>query len=93
MAIAAYQHPVARDYAPGMGVAHLGAPARQDSVEISAAARRAANENVVLWGEVRFDYPHTDDPDLPWEVAHREWKHLLAKVFRGRGDSEQDSGG
>ena len=83
MAIDAYQLPVARDYAPGMGVAHLSPPAQPDTVEISAAAReRAAQETMTLWGEVRFDYPHHDDPDLPWEVRQQEWMNLMAKVFK-----------
>jgi len=54
-------------------------------VEISAEARQAAadraNEEIRLWGEVRYDPPHTDDPDLPYEVAHREWLDLMEKVF------------
>ena len=77
MAVAAYQLPAARDYAPGMGVTHLAPPAQSDTVEISAEARSRANsENIKLWGEVRYEYPHTDDPDLPWEVAHQQWNEL-----------------
>jgi len=91
MAIAAYQMPVARDFHPGMGgPATIAPPAPPDSVEISAEARRAAaadQENLRLWGEVRYEYPHTDDPDLPWEVQHQQWKDLMAKVF---GDPEKE---
>lgn len=83
MAIAAYQLPVARDYTPGMGTAHLAPPARPDTVEISAAAReRAAREELSLWGEVRYEYPHNDDPDMPWEVRQKQWMDLMAKVFK-----------
>lgn len=90
MAIAAYQFPVARDYGPGMGLPHLVPPAQRDTVEISAAAReRAAQENMRLWGEVRFDYPHTDDPDMPWEVRQQQWMDLLAKVFKKPGKTEE----
>jgi hypothetical protein len=83
MALAAYQLPVAREYAPGLGFAAIAPMARPDSVEISAEARAAAarEENLQLWGEVRYDYPHTDDPDLPWEVAAQEWEELMARVF------------
>ena len=87
MAIAAYQMPVARDYHPGLGTATIAPPAAPDSIEISAEARRRAEadaEHLALWGEVRYEYPHTDDPDLPWEVQHQEWKDLMAKVFRAR---------
>jgi hypothetical protein len=91
MAIAAYQMPVARDFHPGLGTATIAPPATPDSVEISAEARRAAAadaDNLRLWGEVRYEYPHTDDPDLPWEVQHQEWKDLMAKVFK-RPDGEE----
>ena len=86
MAIAAYQLPVARDYSPGMGKTALAVSAgARDRVEISAEARRRAadeaSEDVRLWGEVRYEYPHTDDPDLPHEVAHAQWVDLMAKVF------------
>lgn len=86
MALAAYQLPVARVYAPGMGFASIAPPAQPDSVEISAAARAAAaqQENIELWGEIRYEYPHTDDPDLPWEVASQKWQELMAKVFADR---------
>jgi len=59
-------------------------PAPHDSVEISAEARRLARDaysRSPLPGEVRYDAPHTDDPDFPWEVAHQEWVDLMAKVF------------
>jgi hypothetical protein len=83
VALAAYQLPLARDYAPGMGPASITPPGRPDVVEISAEARAAAarDDNFQLWGEIRYDYPHTDDPDLPWEVAAKEWEELMAKVF------------
>ena len=85
MAIAAYQLPVARQYAPGLGAAALAvSEGAQDRVEISAAARSAAalgTDDPHLWGEVRYDFPHTDDPDFPWEVAHQEWLSLMEKVF------------
>ena len=93
LAIAAYQLPIARDYAPGMGTATIAPPAAPDSVEISAEGRRRAAaadaENLRLWGEVRYEYPHTDDPDLPWEVQHQQWKDLMAKVFGERLEYEQ----
>jgi hypothetical protein len=56
-------------------------------VEISEEARRRAEARVVeqhLWGEIRYDPPHTDDPDLPFEAEHHEWIELMKKVF---GDS------
>ena len=84
MAIAAYQMPVARDYHPGMGQAMVAPPAAPDTVEISYEARQMAareGEDLQLWGEVRYDYPHTDDPDMPWEVQHQQWTELIAKVF------------
>jgi hypothetical protein len=91
MAVAAYQLPVTREYAPGMGMARLTAAVERDIVEISAEARRRAGaENVTLWGEVRFDYPHTDDPDLPWEVAHQQWNELMEKVFGGPSENRPD---
>jgi hypothetical protein len=91
MAIAAYQLPTARDYHPGMGHAMVAPPAAPDTVEISAEARQRAaeeTEELRLWGEVRYDYPHTDDPDMPWEVQHQQWKDLMAKVF-ARGDQSE----
>ena len=85
MAIAAYQLPTARAYAPGMGMTALAVSAgAKDRVEISAEARKAASDaldDIHLWGEVRYDPPHTDDPDLPHEVAHQEWLDLMSKVF------------
>ena len=59
------------------------APAR-DAVEISAEARRLARD--AYSGEVRFDAPHTDDPDFPWEIAHQEWVDLMARVFTRMGE-------
>lgn|GEM_PF-5040151 len=90
LALAAYQLPVARDYAPGMGSASITPPARPDTVEISAEARAAAarDQDLQLWGEIRYDYPHTDDPDFHWEVAAKEWEELMAKVFPSRGQQE-----
>lgn len=88
MAIAAYRLPVAREWAPGLGTTALAvSEGAKDRVEISDAARKRAAESAdpKLWGEVRYDYPHTDDPDLPWEVAHQQWTDLMAKVF---GDKE-----
>ena len=86
MALAACQLPVARAYTPGMGFASIAPPAQPDSVEISAEARAAAarQENLELWGEIRYEYPHNDDPDLPWEIASQEWRDLMAKVFADR---------
>lgn len=55
-----------------------------DSVHISDEARRLAKDalpDIHLFGEVRYDPPHTDDPDFPWEVAHRQWVDLMKKVF------------
>ena len=93
MAIAAYQMPVARDFHPGMGGhSFISPPAAPDSVEISAEARKRASqdlENLRLWGEVRYDYPHNDDPDFPWEVQHQQWTDLIAKVFRSPQSAEQ----
>jgi hypothetical protein len=63
-------------------------PGATDSVQISDEARRLARESLPelhLFGEVRYDPPHTDDPDFPWEVAHRQWVDLMKKVF-GSGD-------
>ena len=91
MAIAAYQLPVARDYRPGMGTADVAPPAAPDTVEISTEARRRAAENaenLQLWGEVRYEYPHTDDPDFPWEVQHQQWQDLMKKVFGEAADGE-----
>lgn len=91
MAIASYQLPVARDYSPP-GEMPAPVPAPRDSVQISPEARRRAAEadDVHLWGEVRFDPPHYDDPDLPWEVAHQEWMDLMTRVF-GEQESEAEA--
>lgn len=84
LAIASYQLPVAREYAmPGESVPYQPA-VPQDTVQISAEARKKAaeaTEAIRLWGEVRYDPPHTDDPDLPWEAAHQEWIDLMTRVF------------
>jgi hypothetical protein len=64
-----------------------------DSVQISAEARRLAKDalpDIHLFGEVRYDPPHTDDPDFPWEVAHRQWVDLMRKVF-GQGEAASDA--
>ncbi|MBK7723890.1 MAG: hypothetical protein IPI33_01165 [Dehalococcoidia bacterium] len=93
MAIAAYRLPVSREWAPGMGSTALAvSEGAKDRVEISAEARQraAASTEPQLWGEVRYEYPHTDDPDLPWEVAHQEWTDLMAKVF-GSPDEESEA--
>ena len=82
MAIAAYQLPVARDYAPGMGMTYLAPPGRPDRVEISAEARRLAKaENIKLWGEVRHDEPRAEAPDAEWEITTQQWSELMEKVF------------
>lgn len=84
LAIASYQLPLARDYAGGSEAAPFARPLPQDSVQISPEARKKAAEaaaDIHLWGEVRFDPPHNDDPDLPWEAAHQEWVELMTKVF------------
>ena len=88
LAVAAYQLPVARDFTPDLGVATL-IPPSADRVEISAEARRLASSqsDPELWGEVRYEYPHTDDPDLPWEVEHNDWMSLITKVFGGSGQN------
>ena len=84
LAIASYQLPVAREYSASDDSPAYLPPLPRDSVQISAEARkRAADaaEKLHLWGEVRYDPPHTDDPDLPWEAAHQEWMDLMHKVF------------
>ena len=84
LAIASYQLPVARDDASGSGPAHFAQPFPQDSVQISPEARKKAAQataDIHLWGEVRFDPPHNDDPDLPWEAEHQEWVDLMTRVF------------
>lgn len=67
-------------------------PVPHDSVEISDEARRRARDAYTrspLPGEVRYDAPHTDDPDFPWEVAHQEWVDLMAKVFNRIGEESE----
>lgn len=81
LAIASYQLPVARDFAATTDLPGFAQPAARDTVQISAEARKKAAEDIHLWGEVRFDPPHNDDPDLPWEAAHQEWVDLMTKVF------------
>ncbi|MEO8541164.1 MAG: hypothetical protein ABI577_15590 [bacterium] len=84
LAIASYQIPIAHDYTSATDAnAYLPRQA-PDTVEISSEARgqaQAAAEAIHLWGEVRYDPPHTDDPDLPWEAAHQEWVDLMRKVL------------
>lgn len=85
MAIASYQLPVERYVAGHVDMRGYQPALPADSVEISTEARRLAAEaaeNVHLWGEVRYDPPHTDDPDFPWEVAHQQWIDLMQKVFK-----------
>lgn len=92
MAIASYQVPVDRDFGGPVDLRGYQPALPTDSVEISSEARRLAAEaamNVHLWGEVRFDPPHTDDPDFPWEVAHQQWIDLIQKVFKR---SEEEAG-
>ena len=58
-----------------------------DSVVISEAARKLAEKakpDIVLWGEIRFDPPHHDDPDFPWEIQHQEWMEVVEKVLGPR---------
>ncbi len=86
LAISSYQLPVARDYSAGFDAPSYSPGQQQDTVEISRAAREKAAQNAdqkALWGEVRYDAPHTDDPDMPWEAAHQEWVDLMQKVFPG----------
>lgn len=88
-AVTAYL-PFARFDAPGQPVLPVPLPAgARDSVHISDEARRLAKDalpDLHLFGEVRYDPPHTDDPDFPWEVAHRRWVDLMQKVF-GQGEN------
>ncbi len=83
-AVAAYL-PFARFDAPDAHALPVPLPAgARDSVQISDEARRLAQDalpDIHLFGEVRYDPPHTDDPDFPWEVAHRQWVDLMKKVF------------
>ena len=92
LAIASYQLPVARDYAGANGPPPFPQAVPQDSVQISPEARKKAAEaapDIHLWGEVRFDPPHNDDPDLPWEAAHQEWVDLMTKVFGAESASDE----
>jgi hypothetical protein len=64
-----------------------------DSVVISEAARKLAEKakpDIVLWGEIRFDPPHHDDPDLPWEIQHQEWMEVVEKIMGPRDGSDED---
>jgi len=69
-------------------------PPGRDTVEISDEARRLAAARVeqAIWGHVRYDPPHTDDPDLPWEVVHDRWMESLRKVF-GRAQADRPEAG
>ncbi len=96
LAIASYQLPVARDYSSPEGLPALALPEARDTVQISAEARKKAaeaSEDLHLWGEVRYDPPHNDDPDLPWEAAHQEWVDLMTRVFGGGHDGEAPGAG
>lgn len=69
----------------------LALPGARDTVQISEEARRLAKEampDIRLFGEVRYDPPHTDDPDFPWEIAHRQWVDLMKKVFGSPDEGE-----
>lgn len=93
LAIASYQLPVTRDYAAG-GSPQFAQPFPQDSVQISPEARKKAAEaaaDIHLWGEVRYDPPHNDDPDLPWEAAHQEWVDLMTRVFGAEGNAAEEA--
>ncbi len=64
-----------------------------DSVVISEAARKLAEQarpDIVLWGEIRFDPPHHDDPDFPWEIQHKEWMEVVEKVLGPRLPADED---
>ncbi len=94
-AVAAYL-PVARLDGVDAPVLPVALPGARDSVHISEEARRLAKEampDIRLFGEVRYDPPHTDDPDFPWEVAHRQWVDLMKKVFgnQDEGDAAEQS--
>lgn len=66
-------------------------PPVADTVEISDEGRALAARYAghfprdAYWEQVRYDPPHTDDPDFPWEVAHARWLQLIDSVF-GRVD-------
>lgn len=93
--MAAYQPVLLRDD----HAEHLPPPPKAtgpmaDSVVISEAARKMAEKakpDIVLWGEIRFDPPHHDDPDFPWEIQHKEWMEVVEKVF-GRRDAADEDG-
>mgnify|MGYP001007966867 CR=1 FL=1 len=96
LAIASYQLPVARDFSASTDLPRFSPTYPEDSVQISPEARKRAAEaadKLHLWGEVRYDPPHNDDPDLPWEAAHQEWMDLMTEVFgAGQKASAADSG-
>lgn len=66
-----------------------------DTVDISPEARELANRFARpfprdgYWDQVRYDPPHTDDPDFPWEVAHQQWMEIVDRVFRKPGDAAE----
>lgn len=94
LAIAAYQLPVARGYGTPGDATPPPPPFPRDVVEISPEARRKAEgaaSDLRLWGEVRYDPPHNDDPDLPWEVEHKQWVEMVAKVLGGEKEKERRS--
>ncbi|GIW16292.1 MAG: hypothetical protein KatS3mg063_2145 [Tepidiforma sp.] len=85
-----------RPFLPGNGSALVRYPPPAaaepvDVVELSPEARDLARQFAqpfprdAYWDQVRYDPPHTDDPDFPWEVAHQEWMQLVDRVFRRDG--------
>ncbi len=78
-----------RPFLPGNGSPFLHHPPPvADTVQISPEARALADRFAQpfprdsYWDQIRFDPPHTDDPDFPWEVAHQKWMELVDRVFR-----------
>ncbi|WP_322796696.1 hypothetical protein [Tepidiforma sp.] len=78
-----------RPFLPGNGGPLLRQPPPVvDTVEISDEARALAARYAgdfprdAYWEQVRYDPPHTDDPDFPWEIAHARWMQLIDAVFR-----------
>lgn len=83
-----------RPFLPGNGSPVVRQPPPvADIVEISPEARELAERYAQpfprdsYWDQVRFDPPHTDDPDFPWEIAHQQWMEIVDRVFR------RDAGG
>ncbi len=80
-----------RPFHPGAGRPLMRHPPPvADVVEISPEARALADRYAQpfprdgYWDQVRYDPPHTDDPDFPWEIAHNEWLEMIARVFGPR---------